>query len=177
MYKNIILAGGCFWCTESVFKTFKGIIDVTSGYIGGTVINPTYEQICTGTTGHAESVKVIFDTEIISLCKVLEIFFTTHDPTQYHRQGNDIGSQYRSAIFYNEVEDEKIISNAINDAKALWNSDITTELNKDGVFYEAEEYHQDYFSKNPNNAYCMAIIKPKLDKINSIYGSLLEFKV
>ena len=177
MQKNIILAGGCFWCTESVFKSFRGIIDVTSGYIGGTVINPTYEQICTGTTGHAESVKVVFDVEIISLCKVLEIFFTTHDPTQYHRQGNDIGNQYRSAIFYNDMEDEKIISNAINDAKAFWKSDITTELNKDGIFYEAEEYHQDYFSKNPNNVYCMAIIKPKLNKINSIYGSLLDFKV
>ncbi len=177
MQKNIILAGGCFWCTESVFKSFRGIIDVTSGYIGGTVINPTYEQICTGTTGHAESVKVVFDAEIISLRKVLEIFFTTHDPTQYHRQGNDIGNQYRSAIFYNDMEDEKIISNAINDAKAFWKSDITTELNKDGIFYEAEEYHQDYFSKNPNNVYCMAIIKPKLNKINSIYGSLLDFKV
>jgi len=176
MHKYIILAGGCFWCTESVFKSFAGIINVTSGYIGGTIANPTYEQICKGNTGHAESVKVLYNEEIISLSKILEIFFFTHDPTQYHRQGSDIGSQYRSAIFYNAAEEELIISKAMDNAKKLWRSEITTEVNKGGIFYDAEAYHQNFFENNPNNTYCMAIIKPKLDKIYEIYNGLLEKK-
>ena len=161
-----ILASGCFWCTETIFDNVSGVISVVPGYIGGKISNPKYEEICTGTTGHAEAVKIKYDTNIISFSKLLEIFFKTHDPTTLNRQGNDVGTQYRSSIFYkNELElniAKKMIFK-LNESE-IFSNKIVTLLEKESKFYEAEDYHKKYFYKNPTNMYCQLVVKPKIEK-------------
>ena len=161
-----ILASGCFWCTETIFDNVVGVVSVVPGYIGGKIPNPKYEEICTGTTGHAEAVKIEYDTNIISFSKLLEIFFKTHDPTTLNRQGNDVGTQYRSSIFYkNELElniaKKKILK--LNESK-IFSNKIVTLLEQESKFYEAEDYHKKYFYKNPTNMYCQLVVKPKIEK-------------
>ncbi len=161
-----ILASGCFWCTETIFDSVAGVLSVVPGYIGGKISNPKYEEICTGTTGHAEAVKIKYDTNIISFAKLLEIFFKTHDPTTLNRQGNDVGTQYRSSIFYkNELElniAKKMILK-LNESK-IFSNKIVTLLEQESKFYEAEDYHKKYFYKNPTNMYCQLVVKPKIEK-------------
>ena len=161
-----ILASGCFWCTETIFDNVSGVISVVPGYIGGKISNPKYEEICSGTTGHAEAVKIKYDKNIISFSKLLEIFFKTHDPTTLNRQGNDVGTQYRSSIFYkNELElniAKKMILK-LNESE-IFSNKIVTLLEKESKFYEAEDYHKKYFYKNPTNMYCQLVVKPKIEK-------------
>lgn len=170
------LAGGCFWCVETVFDQLKGVTDVVSGYEGGKIANPTYEQVCTGASGHAEVVRLAFDPETISFEQILHVFFTVHDPTTLNRQGNDVGTQYRSAIFYHTPEQketaERVIS-VTNQAK-LWAKRIVTEVSPATDFYEAEAYHQEYYARNPNQGYCRAIIEPKVAKFRKQYLDLLK---
>lgn len=167
--ETIILGGGCFWCVESVYKRLAGVETIVSGYANGDSQDPTYEQICSGNTGHAEVVKITYKPDLISLQIILDVFFTTHDPTTLNRQGNDIGTQYRSIIIY---ENEKAKTEAEGKIKELttenlWPNPIITEIEPLKVFYEAEEYHQDYFNRNPTNGYCQAVIPPKLSKLEN----------
>ena len=148
MNKDIILGGGCFWCTEAIYKYVNGVEDVVPGYIGGDKENPTYEEVCSGTTGHAEVVKINFDSSKISLDKLLEIFFKTHDPTTLNRQGNDVGTQYRSVIFYDSNEQQDLATNSKNNFQKNTKAPIVTEIVKIDSFYRAEEYHQNYLRKN-----------------------------
>lgn len=171
-----IFAGGCFWCVEGPFMLLEGVESVTSGYIGGHTAEPTYKQICTGTTGHAEAVKVVFDTSKVSYDELLEVFFTVHDPTQLNRQGNDIGTQYRSAIFPLNAAQREIAETyikALNEA-AVFDKPIVTSVEDADVFYVAEDYHQDYFNKNPEDSYCLLVAKPKLDKVRKIFVDRLK---
>jgi peptide-methionine (S)-S-oxide reductase len=160
------LAGGCFWCLEAVFDGMKGVECVESGYMGGSSANPTYEQVCGGDTGHAEVARVTFDPAIVSFKELLEVFFVIHDPTTLNRQGNDIGTQYRSAIFYHtpqqKADAEEVIARL--DAAKLWSSPIVTELTPASTFYMAEGYHQEYFARNPYQPYCQAVVAPKVAK-------------
>lgn len=171
--ETFVLAGGCFWCLDSAYVQFRGITDVTCGYIGGSVPNPSYEQVCNGNTGHAEVVSVTFDPEVISSEQVLDIFFTLHDPTQLNRQGNDIGTQYRSGMFYSSPEQKQLFEGAIERAKTIWGEDIVTEVTQASEFYRAEEYHQDFFAKNPNQGYCVAVVAPKVAKVRAKFSHLL----
>src|SRR5882672_6786903 len=165
------LAAGCFWCIESVYDQLRGVRSVVSGYAGGRRPNPTYEQVCTGTTGHAEVVQVSFDPSQVSYRELLEIFFTIHDPTTPDRQGNDTGTQYRSAIFFHSPEQEAIAKVVIADltAQQLWDDPIVTQVAPLTVFYPAEEYHQHYFARNPTQGYCRAIVAPKVAKFRKMY--------
>ena len=172
--QSIYLAGGCFWCIESIFLKLKGVRNVTPGYIGGVSKNPTYEEICKGVSGHAEAIKCEFDDKIISLDLILEIFFLAHDPTQKNRQGNDIGTQYRSAIFYTNVEQKIKAEEAIKRAEKIYQNTIQTELSSKLNFFEAEEYHHNYFSKNPSSIYCNALIPPKLKKLQKTYSKIFK---
>jgi peptide-methionine (S)-S-oxide reductase len=159
--------GGCFWCTEAVFQNLRGVQDVKSGYAGGHVENPTYEQVCTARTGHAEVIQITYDPAVISYQDLLEVFFTTHDPTTPNRQGNDVEPQYRSVIFYHDAEQERIareVIKSVNDRK-IWNRPIVTEVSPLPVFYPAEAYHDDYFARNPGQPYCQVIIEPKVAKL------------
>ncbi len=160
------LAGGCFWCLEAVFDGMKGVASVESGYMGGRTANPTYEQVCGGDTGHAEVVRVTFDPAIVSFKELLEVFFVIHDPTTLNYQGNDAGTQYRSAIFYHtpqqKADAEAVIARL--DAAELWNGPIVTELTPAAAFYMAEGYHQEYFARNPYQPYCQAVVAPKVAK-------------
>tara|TARA_Y100000741_G_C18194755_1_gene535042 strand:- start:483 stop:1013 length:531 start_codon:yes stop_codon:yes gene_type:complete len=167
MIKNIILAGGCFWCTEAIFKRIKGVKSLLPGYIGGHTLNPTYKDICTGSTGHAEAISIKYDSEIVSLENILNIFFSTHDPTTINRQGNDIGTQYRSAIFNNDENEIKIILNFIIDLEKsnIYENKIVTKIENKTTFYIAEDYHHNYFSLNKEVPYCSAIIAPKVKKL------------
>ena len=160
------LAGGCFWCLEAVFLEVNGIIEVVSGYTGGSTDSPSYEDICTGDTGHAEVVQIKFDTEVLGFQDVVNIFFSIHDPTTLNRQGNDIGSQYRSAIFYHDGNQKQISLDTIEklNEDRLWPNPIVTEITQLGIFYRAEDYHQNYYQLNPNNPYCQFVISPKLVK-------------
>ena len=162
-----IIAGGCFWCTEAVFENVDGVVSVYPGYIGGKNKNPSYEEVCTGNTGHAEAVKIEFELAKISYEKILDIFFKTHDPTTLNKQGNDIGTQYRSAIFYSDQEKYEIAAKKINELQDDYVGKIVTSLEKETKFYIAEEYHHKYFSKKPYNAYCLSLIKPKVEKFKS----------
>ena len=164
---SITLGGGCFWCVEAVYQRIDGITKVTSGYMGGKVPNPTYKQICTGRTGHAEVVKVEFDPEKLSLEKVLAVFWKAHDPTTLNRQGADVGTQYRSAIFYHNDADKAVAEKSMQAAgkSGEFRSPIVTEITRAGTFYKAEEYHQNYFNLNSNAPYCRAVIWPKLNKL------------
>jgi peptide-methionine (S)-S-oxide reductase len=172
----ITLGGGCFWCTEAVFDELKGVESVESGYSGGTVPNPSYERVCTGTTGHAEVVQVTFDPKIISLADVLRIFFTVHDPTTLNRQGADVGTQYRSVIFYRNEEQKRVAEQVIKEIEAekIWNAPIVTQVVPFKAFYMAEDYHQEYFRKNPNQGYCRVVIAPKVTKFRNHYRELLK---
>lgn len=177
MKENIaILAGGCFWCLEPVFTQLLGVKSVVSGYIGGYTDNPTYKQVCTGTTGHAEAIQISFDPELISYDELLEIFFVAHDPTTLNRQGNDIGTQYRSAIFYLDDEQKRSAEQMIAkvDAGNWWPEPVVTEISSASTFYPAEDYHQYYYANNPNQPYCMAVAAPKVAKIRAKYGNLLK---
>jgi methionine-S-sulfoxide reductase len=162
--KSIVLGGGCFWCLEAAYNKIKGI-EAISGYAGGELKNPTYEEICTGRTGHAEVVKVKYDPTTISLEQILEIFFEMHNPTTLNRQGNDIGPQYRSILFYSSEEEKQIIEKAIQKAQKNWKRPIVTEVKQLSDFYKAEDYHQRYYEKNPNQGYCRVIISPKIAKL------------
>jgi len=170
------LAGGCFWCLEAVFQALKGVERVDSGYAGGRVAEPTYEQVCTGTTGHAEVVQVTFDPAVISFRELLEIFFVIHDPTTLNRQGADVGTQYRSAVFYHTPEQRAEAVEVVRELEAakLWESAVVTEIAPLERFYPAEEYHRDYFRRNPGQGYCRAVIAPKVAKLRSHYFEKLK---
>jgi peptide-methionine (S)-S-oxide reductase len=159
--------GGCFWCTEAVFQNLRGVSQVQSGYAGGHVENPNYEQVCTARTGHAEVVQITYDPAVISYQDLLEVFFTTHDPTTPNRQGNDVGPQYRSVIFYHDAEQEQIAREVIKsiNERRIWNRAIVTEVSPLPAFYPAEAYHDDYFARNPGQPYCQVIIEPKVAKL------------
>jgi peptide-methionine (S)-S-oxide reductase len=177
MNDNIaIFAGGCFWCTEPVFSQLKGIKSVISGYIGGHTTNPTYKEICNGDTGHAEGIEITFDPAQVSFDTLLEIFFISHDPTTPNRQGNDIGTQYRSAVFCQDEAQRQSVQNMIArlNAEQIWQAPIVTQINGAEIFYPAEDYHQYYYDKNPNQPYCMAVAGPKVAKIRAKYASLLK---
>ena len=171
---SIYLAGGCFWCIESAFLLVKGIEKVTPGYLGGNTKNPNYSQVCTGETGHAEAIKLNYFEDKISLKNILDIFFLIHDPTQLNRQGNDIGSQYRSATFVEKKEQLKVCKIAISNLKIKLKENIYTELLECKTFYPAEEYHHDYYNKNPNSAYCNISIPPKLDKLKLFFPHFIK---
>jgi peptide-methionine (S)-S-oxide reductase len=170
---TFVLGGGCFWCLDSAYSQFAGITDVTCGYTGGHKVDPTYEQVCDGNTGHAEVVSVSFDESVITAEQILDIFFTLHDPTQLNRQGNDIGTQYRSSMFYADGQQEVFLA-AIERAKGIWGDAIVTELTALPEFYAAEDYHQDFFAKNPNQGYCVAVVAPKVSKVRSKFSHLLK---
>jgi peptide-methionine (S)-S-oxide reductase len=165
------LAGGCFWCLDAVFRDLRGVEKVESGYAGGTTPNPSYEQVCSGKTGHAEAVQVTFDPAAISFRELLGVFFTIHDPTTLNRQGGDVGTQYRSAIFYHTPVQRAIAAEVIREleAEGLWDAPIVTELTPLTTFDPAETYHQDYFNRNPYQPYCAAVIAPKVAKFRSKY--------
>jgi peptide-methionine (S)-S-oxide reductase len=170
------LAAGCFWCVEAVYDDLKGVDDVVSGYMGGDVVNPTYEQVCTGNTGHAEVIQLVFNPDEVSYKQLLEIFFTVHDPTTLNRQGNDVGTQYRSAIFYHTAEQKAIAEQVIaefNEAK-IWANPIVTEVVPAQTFYAAENYHQEFFARNPYQPYCRAVVSPKVAKFRKQYVELLK---
>lgn len=176
MIKEATLGAGCFWCIEACFKDLKGVISVTSGYAGGHVENPTYKAVCEGTTGHAEIARVVFDDTQISFDELLELFWFVHDPTQLNRQGNDIGTQYRSVIFYHD-EEQKSTAEAykkrLTDEK-VWDQPIVTEISPLTNYYPAEDYHQDYYALNPGNSYCQAIVRPKVEKFRKVFASRLK---
>lgn len=162
--KIIVLGGGCFWCLDAIYKKVEGVKNIESGYAGGHTDSPTYNEVCDGQTGHAEVVRLTFDENIIDLKNILRIFFEVHDPTTINAQGGDIGTQYRSVIFYSNPEDENIINSAIEEAQNNFKNKIVTEVSPLPAFYLAEDYHQDYYAKNPNQPYCVAVISPKLEK-------------
>jgi len=170
------LGGGCFWCLEAVFDALKGVESVESGYAGGATANPNYEQVCSGTTGHAEVVQIAFDPAVVSFKEILEVFFVIHDPTTLNRQGNDAGTQYRSAIFYRSPEQkaqaEQVIKNL--DGAGIWNSPIVTEVVPAQTFYRAEGYHQEYFLRNPAQPYCMFVVAPKVAKLRKHFLAKLK---
>ncbi|MDQ3459009.1 MAG: peptide-methionine (S)-S-oxide reductase MsrA [Deinococcota bacterium] len=170
------LGGGCFWCVEAVFVNLQGVEEVVSGYSGGQVANPSYQQVCSETTGHAEVVQITFDPKAISYREILEIFLTTHDPTQRNRQGGDVGSQYRSVIFYHSAEQRATAEQVIAefDRAGTWGAPIITELAPLTEFYPAEAYHQDYYAQNQNQPYCRAVIAPKVAKVRQKYRAKLK---
>ena len=170
------LGGGCFWCLEAVFEQLQGVERVESGYAGGTVANPTYRQVCSETTGHAEVVQITFDPAVISYREVLEVFFTTHDPTTLNRQGADVGTQYRSAIFTHSPEQERIAREVIQEFKSslVWQDSIVTEVTPVSAFYRAEDYHQEYYRNNRGQPYCQVVIAPKLAKFRAKYRAKLR---
>ncbi len=164
MTREIILGGGCFWCIEAVFRRVNGVKEAVSGYSGGNRENPTYEQVCSGATGHAEVVRVVYDDEVITLDEILDIFFAVHDPTTPNRQGADVGTQYRSIVFYENEDEKKAIENAIQKAQQNYQNKIVTEVAPKQTFYKAEEYHQNYYDLNPYQGYCQMVIQPKVQK-------------
>jgi len=170
------LAGGCFWCLEAVYDGLKGVESVESGYMGGRVENPSYEQVCGGDTGHAEVVQVTFDPALVSFKDLLDVFFVIHDPTTKNRQGNDVGSQYRSAIFYHSPEQKAAAESAITalDAGGVWGAPIVTEVAPAAKFYMAEGYHQEYFERNPRQPYCQAVVAPKVAKFRKTFLDKLK---
>jgi len=170
------LAGGCFWCLEAVYLELRGVLGVQSGYAGGHVPHPSYELVCTGSTGHAEVVQVTFDPDEISYRELLDVFFTIHDPTTLNRQGNDVGTQYRSAVFYHSPEQQATVEQAIAElaAEKVWDDPIVTEVVPFTEFYPAEEYHRDYFRLHPEQAYCRAVIAPKVAKARKAFFERLK---
>ena len=170
------LAGGCFWCIEAVFDELNGVVSVESGYSGGRIDNPSYQAVCTGMTGHAEVVQVTFDPSAISFRDILRVFFTVHDPTTLNRQDADVGTQYRSAIFYHDEEQKRVAEEVIREiaAEKVWNNPIVTEVTKFEKFFVAEDYHQEYFVNNPRQPYCMAVVAPKVMKFRKYFVDRLK---
>jgi peptide-methionine (S)-S-oxide reductase len=168
--QTFVLAGGCFWCLDAVYRTLRGVEDVVSGYTGGRTEHPSYESVTTGATGHAESVKVVFDETVIPPSVVLDVFFSLHDPRQLNRQGNDVGTQYRSAMFYADEAQKAQFEEARDRAAEYWDGGIVTEIVPLGAWYDAEEYHQNFFAKNPGQGYCLAVALPKVAKIRKSYA-------
>ncbi|HYS99911.1 MAG TPA: peptide-methionine (S)-S-oxide reductase MsrA [Thermoplasmata archaeon] len=175
----ITLGGGCFWCLQPVFQELRGVEKVEVGYAGGDVRNPSYEMVCTDTTGHAEVVQVTFDPTVISLAEILRIFFTVHDPTTLNRQGADFGTQYRSVVFYQDAEQKAVAEKVVAELEAakMWDDEFVTELAPFQAFYRGEEYHQDYFRKNPTAGYCRAVIAPKVTKFRKTFAAKLKAPV
>jgi peptide-methionine (S)-S-oxide reductase len=170
------LAGGCFWCLEAVYDRMKGVESVESGYLGGAVPNPTYEAVCTGQTGHAEAVRIIFDPAVVSYRELLEVFFVIHDPTTLNRQGNDVGTQYRSAIFYHSPAQQETAENVIAalTKAGVFDRPIVTEVVPAGPFYPAEDYHQEYFARNPSQPYCVYVVNPKVAKFRKQFAEKMK---
>jgi peptide-methionine (S)-S-oxide reductase len=175
-YSVTTFGGGCFWCTEAVFQRLKGVTKVESGYCGGSVPNPTYEEVCTGKTGHAECTQIYYDPKIISFTELLKVFFKTHDPTTLNRQGADVGTQYRSVIFYHNEEQRRLAEEIINklDKEKIWNNPIVTEISAYKKFYKAEDYHQNYYNNNFSQPYCSFVITPKIEKFEKVFKDLLK---
>ncbi len=173
---SAILGGGCFWCIEAILNELKGVEKVESGYSGGNIKNPTYQEVCTGKTGHAEVVKITFDPEIISYGKLIEIFFHIHDPTTLNRQGNDVGTQYRSVIFYNSEAQKKTAEEVIKNISdsGLWSDPVVTVVEALEAYYPAEDYHQDYYNNNKEKSYCSIVIAPKIAKFYEEYKDLIK---
>ncbi len=174
--KEATFGGGCFWCTEAVFQRIEGVEEVISGYSGGDIKNPSYREVCTGRTGHAEVIRVLYDPEKVKYEELLEVFFKTHDPTTLNRQGNDVGTQYRSVIFYHDEQQEKIakeVKEKLSKA-GIWTDPIVTEISPVKNFYKAEEYHQNYFNNNKNQPYCRIVIIPKLEKFEEVFGEMVK---
>ncbi|MEP3209200.1 MAG: peptide-methionine (S)-S-oxide reductase MsrA [Maribacter sp.] len=178
MNKNLevaTLGGGCFWCVEAVFQQIDGVVKIVSGYTGGTAPGkPTYREVCSGLTGHAEVVQLTFDTSVISYHDILEIFMTSHDPTTLNRQGGDLGTQYRSVIYYHNERQKEVSEQLLLEMASYFDSSIVTEISSLGVFYAAEEYHQDYYANNQSQGYCSAVITPKLAKLRKMHASKLK---
>jgi peptide-methionine (S)-S-oxide reductase len=174
--ETIVLGGGCFWCTEAVFTRARGVTSVESGYCNGHVINPSYEQICDGNTGHAEVIKVTFNSKEVTLPILLEVFFTTHDPTTLNRQGNDVGTQYRSGIYFQNAEQEQIARTAMNkiEQSGIWGSALVTEITSLNNYSAAEDYHQRYFELHPQQGYCAYVVAPKVAKLRKQHAHLLK---
>lgn len=171
--QTIILGGGCFWCTESVFRQVKGVAQVTSGYTGGEAVTANYKAVCGGDTGHIEVIKVEFDDSVISLEVILDIFFATHDPTTKDRQGNDVGSQYRSVVFYTDESQKPTIDRVVGELRDKNGINIVTEVHPAPAFFEAEDYHQDFYAKNPEQSYCNFVIPPKLAKLKQYFSGFM----
>jgi peptide-methionine (S)-S-oxide reductase len=172
--ETFVLAGGCFWCLDAAYRPLRGVQSVVSGYTGGTVENPSYEQVCTGTTGHAEAVAVTFDPTVIPADVILDAFFTMHDPRQLNRQGNDIGTQYRSAMFPASDQQRELFEAALQRAEDTWEGAPVTTIESGSEFYRAEEYHQDFFAKNPTQGYCLAVAVPKVAKVRAKFTQYLK---
>lgn len=175
-YDTITFATGCFWCTEAIFQRVKGVSKVTSGYMGGSVVNPTYEEVCTGTTGHAECCQIIYDSTIVSVDELLKIFWKTHDPTTLNRQGNDVGPQYRSVVFYHSESQKELaeLYKAELDASGAFKDPIVTTIEPAKPFFSAEGYHQNYFNNNSNQMYCRYVIVPKIEKFEKVFKDKLK---
>lgn len=173
------LAGGCFWCIEAIFREIEGVASVMPGYTGGHTMNPSYEEVCTGSTGHAEAVRITFDPTKISYRTVLEVFFSVHDPTSLNRQGPDTGSQYRSAVFYHSEEQKALAEQVIGELSRarLWQKPFVTQIAPAGQFYPAEDYHLQYFARHPQQAYCQMVISPKVDKLRKKWANLAKREV
>jgi len=169
----LTLGGGCFWCLEAVFSHMLGVASVVSGYAGGSVANPTYQAVCSGSTGHAEVVQIEFDENVTSVTELLDVFWAVHDPTTLNRQGNDIGTQYRSAIYYTDEKQHKEILASLENVKKSFSSPIVTQIEPLDIFYPAEEHHQNYFANNPEQGYCQVVIKPKVDKFKKTFKEKL----
>ncbi|MDO5052923.1 MAG: peptide-methionine (S)-S-oxide reductase MsrA [Pseudoclavibacter sp.] len=167
MTTSFVLAGGCFWCLDAVYRSLRGVEDVVSGYTGGTTPDPDYERVCTGTTGHAEAVRVVFDESVIPAETILDVFFSMHDPRQLNRQGADVGTQYRSAMFPADGAQRELFERARERADELWGGGVVTTIEPLGDYYPAEEYHQDFYAKNPGQGYCLAVAEPKVRKIRA----------
>jgi len=175
-FESVTFANGCFWCTEAVFLRLNGVEQVTSGYIGGHVENPSYRAVCGGDTGHAEAVQILFDSAIITFTELLEVFFATHDPTTLNRQGNDVGTQYRSGIFYHNEKQKKEAQEfiALLEKEKIFASPIVTEISSATVFYSAEKEHENYYNRNPDQGYCRVVINPKIEKLNTYFRKKLK---
>ena len=171
--KTYVLAGGCFWCLDAAYRVLVGVSDVVSGYTGGSVDHPSYEQVCQGTTGHAEAVAVSFDPNEIPSDVILDAFFTMHDPRQLNRQGNDVGTQYRSAMFYRDDEEKALFEAAVSRAEQMWGGGVVTEIASLGAYFVAEDYHQNFFAKNPTQGYCLAVTVPKVRKVRQAFSDYL----
>lgn len=170
------LAGGCFWCIEAIFQQVDGVTKVKSGYTGGETPNPTYRDVCTGNTGYAEAIQVVYDPTKVSFAKLLEVFFTVHNPTTLNRQGADVGTQYRSAIFYHSAEQKRIAETVVAklNASGMWTSPIVTEISSLKPFYVAEDQHQNYFNDNKRQPYCQMVIQPKMDKFRKVFQEIIK---
>jgi len=174
MVETIILGGGCFWCTESVFQRLRGVVEVQSGYCGGHVANPSYEQVCSGKTGHVEVIRVRFNPQEITLRQLYEVFFLTHDPTTLNRQGADVGTQYASVIFYADGEQKALAETVIAELQAYFSAPIVTQLKRVTAFWEAEDVHHNYYDRNPNQGYCQMVIAPKVQHLKDNFTALLR---